>query len=443
MTEKHRYKLLRVTSFLILTVFFSVLSFLPSVANAATLPWTTTVDPAFSVDAVQDKVATPYCNQEQVYLGNDTNEASVCVVKRDTWRYGEYTRDVCRHGSCRTEKGYAVGYGDDIKMYRMKDIPEFWAPYLVPNSNTMVVRDVNSPYYTLGIIKEFQLKLNAISTEDGTKEYVYNGSPYFKFTAPNGSRVKVQAVGASSNGNWLVAEAPDVGLFRVNLETLETKRFSNLVYTYWTGANPTMQFAVSNDGSTIAAMGFNAGFEMYHVTDVCVDVLTDTMTKSTPLASPCDQKDMQAYMSSQVAGFWFGLEPSFDLIGEKLNLQAYYQLDGTYATKWVTLAVTDSSDIGAGNCLPYTDIHATNTTSEIKCCITNRSYPYLLRQAMGKQAEKMKLTCSGEDGSSDTANRDAWYAWRRDCLNLDSSMEVTCKGISLEEFIQLYKSGNT
>lgn len=421
----------------LLIAYFSASPFLPVAANTTQVSWTSG-DPTFSVDPDQTKTSPVPCAQEQIYLGNDADASTVCVVKRDTWRYGKYERNVCRFGSCSLEQGYAIGYGDDTKMYRMRDMPEFWAPYLVPGSNTMAVRDSNQPYYTLGIIKDFHLQFNQVAASDGSKEYSYNGSPYFKFSTPDGTRVKVQAVGASANGKWLVAEAPDVGLFRINLDTLETKRFSTTVYDYWKGSNPKMEFAVSNDGTSVSAMGFNAVFTTYSVNDACGDMLTDAMTKSLPIASPCAQKDMTVYMTNNVPGFQFGFTPSFDENAGMLNLQAYYQSDGAYATKWVTLTFATAPDAGDGNCLMPGD---TSSTTGTKCCVTNRSYPQIIRQMMGKQAEKMKVTCSSADGSTSAGDTEAWVTWQSDCLNLETSVQEACKGISFEEFLQMYKGG--
>jgi hypothetical protein len=397
----------------------------------------TSGDPVFSVDPDQTKTAPVSCNQELVLLGNDADTSNVCIVKRDTWRYGQYTRDVCRFGSCSLEQGYAIGFGDDTRMYRMREMPEFGSPYLVPGSNTMVVREINRPYYTLGVIKDFQLQFNQVVAADGSKEYVYNGSPYFKFATPGGTRMKVQAVGASSNGQWLVAEAPDVGLFRINLGTLEVKRFSTTVYDYWTGSNPTMEFAVSNGGSSVAAMGYNAMFTTYTVNDTCGDVLTDIMTKTTPILSPCAQKDMMGYMTTNVPGFQFGSSPSFDENAGILSMQAYSLSAGTSTPKWVTLTYATTPDTGDGNCL----MDSTGTTADTKCCVTNRSYPQIIREMMGKQAEKMKVTCASTDGSTSSGNTEAWTAWQSSCMDLETTVQDECKGISFEEFLQMYKGG--
>ncbi len=418
----------------LLVGYLSLSVFRSAAAETALVSWTSG-DPVFAVDPDQTKAVPVACSQELVLLGNDADTSSVCVVKRDTWRYGQYTRDVCRFGSCSLEQGYAIGFGDDTRMYRMREMPEFRAPYLVPGSNTMVVRDANQPYYTLGIIKDFQLQFNQVVAADGSKEYVYNGSPYFKFSTPGGTRMKVQAVGASSNGQWLVAEAPDVGLFRINLGTLEAKRFSTTVYDYWTGSNPTMEFAVSNNGNSVAAMGYNAMFTTYTVNDTCGDVLTDTMTKTIAMVSPCAQKDMMGYMTANVAGFQFGSSPSFDENAGILNLQAYSLSAGTSTPMWVTLTFASTPDTGDGNCL------MTGSTTDTKCCVTNRSYPQIIREMMGKQAEKMKVTCSSTDGSTSSGDTEAWTAWQNDCLALETTVQDECKGITFEEFIQMYKGG--
>jgi hypothetical protein len=60
---------------------------------------------------------------------------------------------------------------------------------------------------------------------------------------------------------------------------------------------------------------------------------------------------------------------------------------------------------------------------------------------MGKQADKMKVMCSDDDASQNPGNKDAWYAWLDNCVNLDASLQDTCKGISLDEFIKLYAGG--
>lgn len=60
---------------------------------------------------------------------------------------------------------------------------------------------------------------------------------------------------------------------------------------------------------------------------------------------------------------------------------------------------------------------------------------------MGKQAEKMKVTCSSTDRSASPGNTEAWAAWQNDCLALETTVQEACKGISFEEFLQMYKGG--
>jgi lysophospholipase L1-like esterase len=386
--------------------------------------------PVFAIDSVQKPASPPQkCTLGKYFLGGDVIRSDVCVTDRGTWRFGKYT--YYPTGSSYSETGYAISFGNDSKMYRVHGID---SPLSMHGTDAMVYTTRMAFFDTrLNVVQNFPSKLQRTTNYiNGAIEYEFRQPADFVLKRPNGEGLNVVGVGISSNGRWLAAELPEVGIVRIDLQTLEVRRVSQKTVQYWRGSNPSVEFAISNDGRHIVAMGHNFFSIVIEVTENCGDILTDESDSTASMVQPCEEFDLSTYLQGKLDNFRFGYYPSFDEDGVRLNFLAGLN---DWSATWVTitaggfnpparldyLALGDSYSSGEGDTevnqvtkqkyyLPNTDIEGTDTSPEEKCHISTRSYPFVLKDAMKIPAYSMKsIACSGAVGAKDYAQSNDGY----------------------------------
>lgn len=365
-------------------------------------------------------------------------QVSICLNVKDGWSYGKYSyNERTWWGGVNTIHGYAVRlamYGD---MHRLtQNIPE---PNIsVPNSNDIITlsrrADINN---YLHVYKDFKAKLVKVTEQDGEVQYSYDTTPDFTLGQSDGADVAVyNRPGISNNGKWVVAET-NLGFVRINLITFETKRFTPLTYTYTVGYGPSTQFAITNDGKHVAVMGgyhtlgSHPGYRLYDIPDSCGDTMSEMIAGGKIIDRPCPKASFESVLrehySSQLD---YATNPSFDNGGGQLTVQAF-TMDHSRASRWVQLTVEgytplrriaylalgDSYSSGEGDITASGAHYLSGTAGEHGCHISDRSYPFLLRDNYGIQPQNMEsVACSGAQVSFDYMGDDTNYSGQNNRL---------------------------
>ncbi|MFZ1812374.1 MAG: SGNH/GDSL hydrolase family protein, partial [Candidatus Saccharimonadales bacterium] len=234
--------------------------------------------------------------------------------------------------------------------------------------------------------------------------------------------LRMQRVGWSENGQWLVVEASN-GFVRVNTTTKELLTFESSLYAYGYGQDPTYELSISNDGRYAVIAGGN----VVDRSDFLYDLSTCQPVAGQPLArSPgCGRRNFKADVfpgltTGQAAQrFVFNSDATNITVDAIENNQInryvvtaagkdYHGLDylalgdsyssgeGEYDGKGYN-AGTD----GDGESVPSFLTGIDNYPYKIeKCHVSPRSYPYLLAAtATLTQNGFRSVTCSGAKAS--------------------------------------------
>jgi len=356
------------------------------------------------------------------YYATPDNQVTACVYSQTTktgsFRYASYSRWYTMWQVGYNDESFVMSFGLDQKMYRVSGIPSGnYAPLYAANFDGFIYHYAPSTSLwgsRLDIFKNIHSKL----LQTSSNSYRFDtSSPEFTFKRPNGYILPTGAMATSSNGKWLVFEAVDIGIVRLNLDTLEMKRVSTFAGTHGLGLNPGMSLAISNDGTNIFMGGYNVPFELIDVTDSCGDMtsVTNTITAATPIDHPCSEIDLNTYVSPHVTRFGTAIDFSLSDDGGVLSFTAMSWDAGKSVRASLTapgydnqsleyLAMGDSYSSGEGDFvvdadknharfLPHTDEEG---YPQEMCHISYSSYPIRLRDLYQVNSTLMhSVACSG------------------------------------------------
>lgn len=268
----------------------------------------------------------------------------------------------------------------------------------IPRTNTSLQitgNTYNAAY--VAFTKNFDAALDSSS--------IYTGEVTHKITKPfdkiltdrSGAAIPVvyDSISFSPDGGWMIADVPYIGTIRVNTETYEVLPFGPL-FNYNSGQTPGLQTAITSDGR-YAALASNSGTFLLFDLNTCSSVPNHITTKVS-----CNYTDLSPLMKQQASGFKSVSRLRFKgnyelefyagyLSGTTTKISHYTLLaSGQEASGFEYLALGDSFASGEG---AY-QYKALTDTSNNKCHLSQRSYPYLIGTSLGLNQYE-SVACSG------------------------------------------------
>lgn len=330
-----------------------------------------------------------------------------------------------------TQNRGAVSFSNEIQMYAISNMActDNQACTYLPDTDTFIEKQyINYYAVKMVIYEQFSHRLSPTSNPNTlSTEYSFNrDNPNFVFQESDGTIRRVKTFGISENSRWLIAELEGIAIVRIDLKTYDVVKFSDLRTNYWY-AGPNLEYSITNDGKHVAMMGSNASAVIYDIDDSCT-------RKVTPQDS---QYDVQVYLAKACpyAALWmpedlfierfkFAYFPKFLKDGNEINfLVTSYNGDAKSVTlrapiyeetpTLTYLALGDSYSSGEGDTgtkpgggnyyTPMTDYNG-------GCHISERSYPFLLRDAYSISPSNMhSVACSGAQVVPDYTSRVSSY----------------------------------
>lgn len=209
----------------------------------------------------------------------------------------------------------------------------------------------------------------------------------------------------SQNGRYVAVELMGDGIGVIDTDTMIVKRIANTGYAYGVGANPTVELAITNDGSTLVAVGSNAGLRAYHIDDSCGNYAIYDMSpvRKAPPQSECPSLSYR--LTKALPSGWITMgQPVFSEDGSFLSLYLQDHLNNNF----IVLSVNDSDEpripyLALGDSFTSGEGETDNSFYEIgtdtdteKCHLSTRSYPFILAQAAGLNSSSARsVACSG------------------------------------------------
>lgn len=206
------------------------------------------------------------------------------------------------------------------------------------------------------------------------------------------------SISFSSNGEWMVVDAPGVALLRVNLATFTVDAIGQ-PFNYQTGTAPSPQTAITNDGRYVAAGSPSFGnLRVYDVSTCAATAITIT--------SPaiCQSRDLWEVLQKKVTGLkalstvrfmddnTLSLYASNQATAQAPLIIAKYNVsnDGAERAQLNYLSLGDSFSSGEGAYFYQTD-----TDDNInKCHLSTISFPLLLGKDLNLNRFQ-SVACSG------------------------------------------------
>lgn len=205
------------------------------------------------------------------------------------------------------------------------------------------------------------------------------------------------SVAISNNGMWVLLEVKSYGIFRINVQTLEMRRVVAPGTSYGYGYDPTAELAISNNGSTIIAVGLNMGLQVVMVDETCGDRPTEYMeTRYVGAVTGCRQ--LQTPTNNYIMAFAHAFRPKFSNDNASLSFDAYSRLASPVHVTLFSdsrpddlfyVAIGDSFTSGEGEVDDSFYIRGAAN----RCHVSTRSYPYLLAVAWNVPGHS--AACSG------------------------------------------------
>ena len=266
-------------------------------------------------------------------------------------------------------------------------------------SDTFLMQQQQSNGFSTALIPDFTRYLVKYNDEGTYFRFEYEGT--LRYIAYGTQPARTIATAISSNGKWAFVEVQTYGYVRINLETLEQKRVVAPGVQYGYGTDPTIELAISDDGTKVAIAGWRMSIAVYDVNELCGDVLTDTSTMyHSPYTYACSGASVDVY--SLFPGFVSAHVPRFSHDGSRLSL--YVRTGSAVKRATITpqaniailtssyVAFGDSFTSGEGELSDDFYLPETNTDTN-RCHVSTRSYPYLLKQRWGGAVSNK--ACSG------------------------------------------------
>lgn len=247
-------------------------------------------------------------------------------------------------------------------------------------------------------------RIKRVISPDLTVSYVFDASnPDYEMKNDAGRYMYTPSFGLSSNGRWVVAELYDSGIATVDVDTLTTRQITGEGILYGRGMNPSEELAISDDGKSVALVGWNAGLRVFDVTDDCGQPLVgDLITLRTTILCPSSNLRITAAFPN----FASANRPRFFRDGHQLELVVNSWVSGSKRVTFVTdgtpiahqlkiLSLGDSFSSGEGETDDRFYEPGTNQVFD-KCHVSTRAYSALIARRLGvSDADAKNLACSG------------------------------------------------
>lgn len=408
--KKHAAKLKKgvviQTVLLILTFalsFQAIIVFQSSTVHADQFSWLDDTQPTIESHTNTSSLSATCNTIEKEIIGmNDTR--NVCVQSYGNFNFATFNYTGSLY------KG-AVSFGYEKDMYLISD--GMCGAYYnecqyIPDKDMMVSRYYfDGPNFKKGfaIFKNFSKKLTQTKNTFGqVTGYIFplaTISPDFVIKDVNSRDYQV-----SKNGNWIVVELKNRGVFRISTDDFSIKKFTNQHNVYDVGAESSMEFSISDDGTWVAVVGWNIEEHIYKIDDSCGLVVNPNNIIDDSGYEQCPSRDIRDMLGDRTSGLSGIGQPEFSEDGGELRLYlAYYDrtkdevinllASGYMPTPQLDyLALGDSYSGGEGDTevndnsntkyyRGWTDVEETQTQPREKCHLSTRSYPYRLATGMG------------------------------------------------------------
>lgn len=399
-----KYSLILV--FVIYLMFLLILSFWPTISKAetndASFLWSDAKPITYSskITPYTERNYCPGFFQTKDVVG-EIYPVKVCVTRGEKVSYGYYYVGNAYKA--------VISFSLDKKMYRVNNICyRYDGCFYIPESDTLVTKQYlpNSSYRSLVVYKNFTKRLyQIINSANLTLEYNFDSTnPDYILQTENNYGWPVGGLNISNNGKWLAVEIMQRGIGLLNVETLQMKRVSTIDFHYGVGMDPSVEFAISNDGSHMAVMGNNAGIMIFDIDQYCGDIATDeNMVPISPIINQCKQSPID--VTDFISHFKNANEPLFSNDGGELTFfstsysneirQVSLRASGYKRDMIDYLALGDSFSSGEGESDDSYYLNGTNDEYE-KCHISTRSYPFLVANMLKINPLRVKnVACSG------------------------------------------------
>jgi len=402
-TKKYPLTLVLVAylTFLIISALWSTTS--NAKASEAIISWTNEKPIAYSskVTTYTERNYCPGFFQTKDVIG-ETSPVKVCITHGEKLTYGYYYVGNAYKS--------VISFSLDEKMYRLNSICyRYDGCFYIPENDTLITKQYisnGSGNRALIVYKNFTKRMHQIiNSANLTVEYNFDSTnPDYTLKSATNYGWPIGGLNISNNGKWLAVEFKQRGIGLLNIETLQMKRVSTIDFRYGYGMDPSVEFAISNDGNHLAVMGDNAGLMIFDIDQYCGDIATDeNMIPINPIIKQCSQSYINT--TDFMSYFKKANEPLFSNDGGELTFfstsygneirQISLRASGYKRDMIDYLALGDSFSSGEGESDDSYYLNGTNDKYE-KCHVSSRSYPFLVAKMLNINPLKVKnVACSG------------------------------------------------
>ncbi len=366
-----------------------------------------------------------------------TTQAMVVQGFRDSQQVCPYLKTASEAVGTVGTRVSVVHFGQNTTGYRLMNCDPSVCLYDVPQDVVITKQRVNTAIYSsLVIYKNASKRLTPILSATGLDGYSFDFSnPDYVAWTSGGPPVYVGAMTLSMNGAWLAMEFINQGFGVMDLTTLSMKRVSAIPFSYGYGIDPSINVAISNDGTALAVTGQNAADFIIHITPGCgQDAL---MTPFVTIPS-CVVTFIDSMLANIQNGFTYASRPSLNDDGTALWLAVKYwpntirlvtvKTSSVSASRLDYLGMGDSYTSGEGEVDDARYLIGTNNPQG-KCHTSNRSYPFLVA-SLDSVTSVQNIACSGAriaDIENDTSS------YRGQGNRLDESLGLSPNMISARQ----------
>ncbi len=382
--------------------------------SAETATWTTGAMPTLAVGPAVSGPLPPQCSPTDITYQSFTTTAgafsavprdvavSMCSTSNFIADYASPSAGVTSYGYIKPKTNYAYRVVDELER------PTGLLP--IPNSGRAIFTQSDG---NVNGGRSLRILSNFAST--GTFGPVYGSlnEMAYKLTNP-GQPLKdgagniihmMDGYAFSANGRWMIIEADNIGLLRIDTETKQMQLISTEYYTYGGGFRPVLTLAISDDGESAIRSGVS-------LNNTTVFDLSNCQTtpfikgSSTNQATGCVKRNVQDNIVAQFSGFraMYGMKYSADgknvsgriqrtgALGVIENFSMTYSVAGYQVPQTSYLALGDSFSSGEG---AYDYESETDQKTPPNFCHTSKnSYPYLAAASLGI-TNFHSVACSG------------------------------------------------